>query len=154
MSDRSWRVSSLRERLPALLRHRAWHLFLISFLALFFELALIRWIPTRLRLLAYFSNFILIAALLGLGLGMLIGGRWRRTVNRFPLMLAMLVLLVVLIERSGLVLPLANENNFIWNGLSRQSTPGPLPYVLLVGFFTITAIMFVPLGQEVGLQLE
>lgn len=85
---------------------------------------------------------------------MLIGGRWRRTVNRFPLMLAMLVLLVVLIERSGLVLPLANENNFIWNGLSRQSTPGPLPYVLLVGFFTITAIMFVPLGQEVGLQLE
>ena len=142
------------ERLPALLRHRAWHLFLISFLALFFELALIRWIPTRLRVLAYFSNFILIAALLGLGLGMLIAGRWRRTLNRFPLMLAVLVLLVVLIERSGLVLPLANESNFIWNGLSRQSTPGPLPYVLLVGFFTVTAIMFVPLGQEVGLQLE
>ncbi len=51
---------------------RAWNLLLISFLALFFELALIRWIPTRLRLLAYFSNFILIAALLGMGLGMLI----------------------------------------------------------------------------------
>jgi hypothetical protein len=45
---------------------------LISFLGLYFELTLIRWIPTQLRLMAYFTNFVLIAALLGLRLGMLV----------------------------------------------------------------------------------
>ena len=44
-------------------------LLLISFLSQYVELALIRWVPMQVRLLAYFSNYILIAALLGLGLG-------------------------------------------------------------------------------------
>jgi membrane-bound metal-dependent hydrolase YbcI (DUF457 family) len=38
-------------------RGAAWPLFLISFLVLFLEVALIRWMPAYIRLLAYFSNF-------------------------------------------------------------------------------------------------
>ncbi|MEW6610471.1 MAG: hypothetical protein AB1352_02495 [Patescibacteria group bacterium] len=44
-------------------------LILISFLALFFELLLIRWLPSNVLSLAYFSNIVLIASFLGLGLG-------------------------------------------------------------------------------------
>jgi hypothetical protein len=40
-------------------------LFLISFVILFLEVALIRWMPAYVRLLSYFSNFILLAAFLG-----------------------------------------------------------------------------------------
>src|SRR3989338_3964506 len=46
-------------------------LFILSFLALYFEVLLIRWIATEIRIFAYFKNFILIAAFFGLGLGYL-----------------------------------------------------------------------------------
>ena len=42
---------------------RALRLFLVSFLILFLQVALIRWMPAYVRLLAYFSNFILLASL-------------------------------------------------------------------------------------------
>ena len=48
---------------------RALRLFLVSFLVLFLQVALIRWMPAYVRLLAYFSNFILLAAFLGIGVG-------------------------------------------------------------------------------------
>ena len=46
--------------------------FLASFLVLFLEVALIRWMPAYIRLLAYFSNFILLASFLGIGVGCLL----------------------------------------------------------------------------------
>ena len=55
----------------------AGRLVLISFLSLYLELTFIRWAPMQVRLLAYFSNYVLIAALLGLGLGMMLAGRRR-----------------------------------------------------------------------------
>ena len=48
-------------------------IFLASFLVLFLEVALIRWLPAQIRLLSYFSNFILLAAFLGIGIGALLG---------------------------------------------------------------------------------
>ena len=41
-------------------------MFLASFLVLFLEVALIRWMPAYIRLLSYFSNFILLASFLGI----------------------------------------------------------------------------------------
>ena len=46
-------------------------LFVSSFLVLFLETAVIRWMPAYVRLLAYFSNFILLASFLGIGIGCL-----------------------------------------------------------------------------------
>ena len=46
-------------------------LFAASFAVLFQELALIRWLPAQVRVLAYFPNLILVSAFLGLGLGCL-----------------------------------------------------------------------------------
>src|SRR6476619_7141452 len=47
-------------------------LFVASFLVLFLETAVIRWMPAYVRLLAYFSNFILLASFLGFGIGCLL----------------------------------------------------------------------------------
>ena len=44
-------------------------LFLVSFVSLFLELALIRWVSTEIRIFAYVNNLVLLACFLGLGLG-------------------------------------------------------------------------------------
>ncbi len=46
-----------------------------SFAALLLELALIRWLPGHVRVIAYFPNLVLIAAFLGLGVGALLRSR-------------------------------------------------------------------------------
>jgi SAM-dependent methyltransferase len=63
-------------------------IFLASFLVLFLEIALIRWLPAYIRLLAYFSNFILLASFLGIGVGCLVASRRTRLFAWFPLVLA------------------------------------------------------------------
>src|SRR6476620_2510946 len=40
------------------------------------ELALIRWVPGQIRVLGYFTNFVLLSAFLGFGVGMLCVRRW------------------------------------------------------------------------------
>src|SRR5215210_5638843 len=62
-------------------------LFVASFLVLFLETALIRWMPAYVRLLAYFSNFILLASFLGIGLGCLLAVRRRHLFVWFPAVL-------------------------------------------------------------------
>ena len=59
-------------------------LFVSSFLVLFLETALIRWMPAYVRLLAYFSNFILLASFLGIGIGCLLAARRRNLFAWFP----------------------------------------------------------------------
>ena len=51
------------------------NLFLASALGLFVELALIRWIPNTVHVVAFFANLVLIASFLGLGIGMSQPGR-------------------------------------------------------------------------------
>ena len=67
------RVSSVARRMSGDGMRRA-RTFLASFLVLFLEIALIRWMPAYIRLLSYFSNFILLASFLGIGLGCLLVG--------------------------------------------------------------------------------
>jgi hypothetical protein len=89
----SWRESQ-RIRLVAL-----------SFLMLFLELALIRWIGSNVLYLSYFSNFVLLASFLGIGLGFLRANAARNLFGFAPIALAMLVAFVrvfpVEIDRSG-----------------------------------------------------
>ena len=59
-------------------------IFLSSFLVLFLEVALIRWLPAQIRLLSYFSNFILLAAFLGIGAGSLLGRAKRSLFLWYP----------------------------------------------------------------------
>src|SRR6202171_6731691 len=82
-----------------------WRLFLLSFLMLFVELALIRWTGAKVVYLSYFSNFVLLASFLGIGVGFL---RARSATNLFPLapvllaaMISFVIVFPVQINRSG-----------------------------------------------------
>src|SRR5437879_5209159 len=70
-------------------------IFLLSFAMLFFELLCIRWIPSYVRYLSYFNNFILLASFLGIGLGMLAARRQRFWFPPFPLMVLLLAIIVM-----------------------------------------------------------
>jgi SAM-dependent methyltransferase len=65
--------------------------FLASFLVLFLEVALIRWMGAYIRLLSFFSNFVLLASFLGIGLGCLVGSERLRVFAWFPAILAAIV---------------------------------------------------------------
>src|SRR2546426_9930130 len=54
------------------LKKSHWELVLISFVALFLELAIIRWLSAEIRIFAYFKNLPLMAAFLGFGVGFLL----------------------------------------------------------------------------------
>ena len=59
----------------ALVRRPTTQLLLTSLLGLYVELLCIRWMPAHVRYLSYFSNFILLASFLGLGVGILTAKR-------------------------------------------------------------------------------
>ena len=71
-------------------------IFLVSFTLLFFELLCIRWIPAYVRYLSYFTNFILLASFLGMGLGILAARRTNFRFPSFPLLVVALTIVVAL----------------------------------------------------------
>ena len=63
-------------------------LVLTSSTLLFVELLLIRWIPSEVRYIGFFSNFLLMASFLGIGIGLLLGRRRKLdTIAIFPILL-------------------------------------------------------------------
>src|SRR6266576_4729293 len=91
--------------------------FLVSFTMLFFELLCIRWIPSYVRYLSYFNNFLLMASFLGIGLGMLSARRERFWFPPFPVLVA---LLVVIIAKTKFTL-LINSTQVLYYGISEQT---------------------------------
>ena len=127
-------------------------LFCTSFLSLYLELVLIRWIPTNLKIFAYYSNLLLISALFGIGLGMIISTKLTRG---FLLKIwGLLTLIVLIISMSGFskgnLIPISSSDNFLWNGLSRLTTDAYGAYSLLVLIFLLSNALFICTGQLIG----
>src|SRR5258708_27213705 len=62
-------------------------LFVISAMALYTEVVLIRWMSAEIRMFAYLKNFTLFACFLGLGLGMM-SRRRSRSEKLLPILMA------------------------------------------------------------------
>src|SRR5262245_47356545 len=77
-------------------RLAAWRLFALSFLALFLELMMIRWVPGSIRLVAYYANLMLISSFLGIGVGAMLAERRANLIRWFPALLVLDVLFIVL----------------------------------------------------------
>ncbi len=113
---------------------------------LFVELLLIRWIPANVIYVGYFSNFILIASFLGIGLGILFGRAWGSSaVSPFALLLFGVVVLVL---RAQLNIRIDPEDQ-IFFGLEYSNSADtnflvlPLVMLLVVGLMATLAL---PLG--------
>ncbi len=120
-------------------------LFLISAMALYTEVVLIRWMSAEIRMFAYLKNFTLFACFLGLGLGMM--QRWH---GRAEKLLAPLMAVVVL------MLAFAPQLH-----LTRLFFPDVVPWMLgvfalVVGtaLFCLVLAIFYRIGMLVGECLE
>ena len=79
-----------------------WELFLLSFIALFLELAIIRWLSSEIRIFAYFKNLPLMATFLGFGIGFWLHEKSDRLLLWFPRLLLFLVILITCASRIGI----------------------------------------------------
>jgi hypothetical protein len=122
---------------------------------LFWELALIRWLGSNARLVAYYSNFVLTAAFFGLGVGTLASRHERLRLQRlaFPLIATSVLLGVALAGRFHYNPGSLDE--YVWigapAGLASVSTAGAIPiWAVLCSAYLVTAAAFVPQGYALG----
>jgi hypothetical protein len=118
-------------------------LFALSFVALFLELMLIRWVPAVVRLVAYYANLMLISSFLGLGIGALLARRGWNLFRWFPVLLLLNIGLLLLCAR--VLLPTGrSEARFFAVDVQL------LNYISLVAIFVFNTILFIPIGERIG----
>jgi SAM-dependent methyltransferase len=123
---------------------------LASFLVLFLEVVLIRWMPAYIRLLGYFSNFILLASFLGIGVGCLLASSRVRLFGWFPI-LQLLVVWAVYFFR--LEVGVAAESSIYFTSGTGQPVAVVESTMLLPLLFVIVAALFATLAQRMGREM-
>src|SRR4051794_8362923 len=126
-------------------------LFLSSFLVLFLETAFIRWLPAYVRLLAYFSNFILLASFLGIGVGCLLAKRRRDLFVWFPLVQFAVILAV---DRLRLEVALPSTSTIYFSSGTTAPVVPVESTLLLPLLFVSVAVLFVTVAQRMGRGLS
>jgi hypothetical protein len=124
---------------------------LSSFLVLFLEIALIRWMPAYIRLLSFFSNFILLASFLGIGVGCLLAARSRRRLFYLFPILQLAVTAAVFAGKLEIAVP-SSTSIYFSSGTSDnvrlvEST------LLLPVLFVAVAALFAALAQRMAREM-
>jgi spermidine synthase len=137
-------------------------LVLVSFLGLFLEMLMIRWVSSEIRIFAYFKNFVLVACFLGFGLGCYL---CRRRLQLSAMIAPLLLLTVILktpispLRRTMFALPQllgGGVEVHVW-GVPAAPTSWIgmlLALAVVVPLFAVIATTFIPFGQLVGWYLE
>jgi spermidine synthase len=125
-------------------------IFLSSFLVLFTEVGLIRWMGSYIRLLSFFSNFVLLASFLGIGLGCLLARTRTRLFPIFPPVLAAIIAGVyafrieVTVQSPGSI--------YFSSGTAARVLPVEST-LLLPAIFLIVVALFVALAQRMAREM-
>ena len=129
-------------------------LFSASFMVLFQELALIRWLPGQVRALAYFPNLILISAFLGLGIGCLRAGK-KSLHWLYPVSMVLLVVCAVIASNVAFTQESVSEH--LWLLYVDLPKDAPVIHGLeypIVIFFLLCCFTFIPLGQIIAERIQ
>ncbi|HEV7664431.1 MAG TPA: hypothetical protein VGQ62_12905 [Chloroflexota bacterium] len=134
----------------AYLRRPDVQLFLTSFLGLYAELLCIRWMPAHVRFLSYFTNFILLASFLGLGVGILSARRKLPLGPRtFPLLF---LFAAILIAATRFELHIGSAG-VLYYGAGEGGTAPPENALVLPAAFLLVSLIFVCIGRPLGILL-
>ncbi len=131
-------------------------MFLVSFLFLFLELVVIRWLSAEVPIFAYFKNFPLLAAFLGLGLGCALADYRRDLVILAPFAFSLLFIIIIFAEQLELhqiVFP--EKYIFAWGRTSESWSPGEVwrsihHLAVIFSVFLLVMFSFACLGQRLG----
>ena len=125
--------------------------FLASFLVLFLEVAFIRWMPAYIRLLSYFSNFILLASFLGIGIGCLLAPARSRLFRWFPLVQAVVVAAVYFLR---LEVGVESTGSIYFTSGTEQPVVLVESTMLLPVLFVIVAVLFATMAQRMAREMN
>jgi len=125
-------------------------LFLISFLALYFEILFIRWIPSSIQIIAFFTNIVLLASFLGLGIGCLLTEVKFKLINIFAFLVLGIVLSVLVFKQVDVSAELLQGE--VLRGF--YATKGVNFLFIIAIIFCFISLLFIPLGQELGISLK
>lgn len=133
-------------------------LVLLSFVALFLEMSLIRWLPAHIFSIGFFSNVVLIGSFLGFGTGFLLVNHRYSFEKLFPLLFLLAISLTLLLGNIDVTIP-ANAQTWLWSFYSGNRIDSLLTLKLsipqiLTMVYLITMMTFVPLGQRVGRLMQ
>ncbi|MFL5777847.1 MAG: spermidine synthase [Chloroflexota bacterium] len=121
-------------------------LLLTSWSVLFVELLLIRWIPANVKYVGFFSNFLLMASFLGIGVGILLGRRLGRLrLSPFAPLLFLVTLLVLRAQLNVQVTP----GDEIFFGLA-ESRSADVNFVVLPLVIVLVAVLMTCLALPLG----
>jgi len=115
----------------------------VSFISLFLELMIIRWVPALVRVIGYYANLMLISSFLGIGLGALLERKKLNIFNFFPYIL--LANITFLIICQNITLP-----GFSIEYRYYSVSPNIINFVAVIGIFLFNTAVFVTLGEKIG----
>ncbi|HYK94731.1 MAG TPA: spermidine synthase [Candidatus Dormibacteraeota bacterium] len=128
------------------LRGNRTRLVLTSGTLLFVELLLIRWVPAEVRYIGFFSNFLLMASFLGIGVGILLGRRrGLNTIALFPILLVAVVWLITTLELNVQV----KSTDELFFGLA-ESSAADINFLVLPLVFTLVAALMASIAIPLG----
>lgn len=126
---------------------------LVTFGILALELALIRWTSGQVRVFAYFNNLVLIAAFLGMGLGVALGRTKPGLVHGLLPLLLLLAVPLAFSEPLGLVhLRFPDQTIMLWGGEMLEADPWMFARNLVIfgALLTLVILVFVCAGAPLG----
>jgi len=138
-------------------------LFLASFLALYFELVVIRYLSTEIRVFAYLKNLTLVASFFGIGLGMILGKSPRTMKRFFPLFAGLLFVLITFAPQLLLThLPAPGGQYEMFGHDAGPSGWGAVWFLLSIllffaivpGILNLVVMFFLVLGGLVGERIS
>src|SRR4030042_2912894 len=143
------------------IKKNSWELLLISSIALFLELAIIRWLSSEVRIFAYFKNLPLMAAFLGFGVGFFLHKKSDKIFPWFPRLACLLIFIIALansLDITHLIFVTDPEQFFLLGGWDRNRSAGsvlPLFYTVkaifvIVSLFFLMMATFATLTSKVG----
>ncbi len=130
-------------------------LLLASFASLYFELLYIRWIPSVIHVVGFFSNLVLIASFMGLGIGVARGANSKNPERKsvYGVLCLTLILCLFLFVRIKATVPIQEHD---LNEFYEARAPHLLLSLtlLLPSVYAAVLVAFVPLGELVGKYLQ
>lgn len=139
----------------------AFMLFLASFLALYFELVVIRYLSTEIRVFAYLKNLALVASFFGIGLGMIVADSRKTRKTLFPLFASVLFLMIAfapILHLTHLPVPggqygIFADTHTYFHGVLDVMTPFLVPlifFAVVPAILYVVVMFFLTLGGLVG----
>ena len=107
--------------------------------------------PAYIRLLAYFSNFILLASFLGCGLGCMLVRARRNLFALFPLIQ---LIVIVAVDRLRLEVSVASTTSLYFSSGTGEAIVPVESTLLLPILFVVVALLFVTVAQRMARELE